>query len=135
MNPPTPAPRSVGRFRWTICGLLFFSVAVNYIDRLVIGILKGPLSERLGWTDADYGNIAAAFSFAYAFGYLFGGRLMDRLGVKRGLPLFVLCWSAAATAHGLCGLMGRDTDGVPCRINPEHNILVPESGSCHGLQS
>ena len=32
----------------------------------------------------DYGNIAAAFSFAYAFGYLIGGRAMDRFGVKRG---------------------------------------------------
>jgi ACS family hexuronate transporter-like MFS transporter len=105
-DPSAPASKDVGNFRWVICGLLFFSVAVNYIDRLVIGILKGPLSETLGWSDADYGNIAAAFSFAYAFGYLFGGRLMDRLGVKRGLPLFVLCWSAAATAHGLCGLIG-----------------------------
>lgn len=98
--------RSGGYYRWTISALLFFSVAVNYIDRLVIGILKRPLSEQLGWSDADYGHIAAAFSFAYAFGYLFGGRLMDRLGVKRGLPMFVLAWSAAAMAHGLCGLIG-----------------------------
>ena len=98
--------KSDGNFRWTICALLFFSVAVNYIDRLTIGILKGPLSERLGWSEVDYGNIAAAFSFAYAFGYLFGGRLLDRLGVKRGLPLFVIVWSAAAMAHGLCGLFG-----------------------------
>jgi ACS family hexuronate transporter-like MFS transporter len=97
-----------GHFRWVICLLLFFSVAVNYIDRLVIGILKQPLSAQLGWNDADYGYIAAAFSFAYAFGYLIGGRAMDRLGVKRGLPIFVLCWSVAATAHGLCGLIGVD---------------------------
>ena len=95
-----------GNFRWLICGLLFFSVAVNYIDRLVIGILKKPLSAQLGWSDADYGHIAAAFSFAYAFGYLFGGRLIDRLGVKRGLTLFVFLWSLAAMAHGLCGLIG-----------------------------
>lgn len=98
--------KSVGRYRWTIAALLFFSVAINYIDRLVIGILKRPLSEQLGWNEADYGHIAAAFSFAYAFGYLFGGRLMDRLGVKRGLPMFVLAWSVAATAHGLCGWIG-----------------------------
>ena len=97
---------SPGNFRWVICVLLFFSVAVNYIDRLVIGILKKPLSEQLGWSDADYGHIAAAFSFAYAFGYLFGGRLMDRFGVKRGLPMFVLVWSLAATAHGLVGFIG-----------------------------
>ncbi|MEO5914496.1 MAG: MFS transporter [Luteolibacter sp.] len=95
-----------GNTRWIICGLLFFSVAVNYIDRLVIGILKKPLSAQLGWSDADYGHIAAAFSFAYAFGYLFGGRLIDKLGVKKGLPIFVFCWSLAAAAHGLCGYIG-----------------------------
>jgi ACS family hexuronate transporter-like MFS transporter len=96
----------VGKFRWVICALLFFSVAINYIDRLIIGILKGPLSAQLGWNDSDYGYIAAAFSFAYAFGYLIGGRAIDRIGVKRGLSIFVLCWSIAALAHGLCGLIG-----------------------------
>ena len=105
-SPVNEARSSGGNYRWVICALLFFSIVVNYIDRLVIGILKGPLSEKLGWSDSDYGNIAAAFSFAYAFGYLFGGWLTDRLGVKRGLPLFVLCWSLAAMAHGLCGVIG-----------------------------
>ncbi|MGC3958408.1 MAG: MFS transporter [Verrucomicrobiota bacterium] len=95
-----------GNYRWVVCGLLFFSVAINYIDRLVIGILKAPLSEALGWSEVDYGNIAAAFSFAYAFGYLIGGRSMDRFGVKKGLPIFVLAWSIAATAHGLVALIG-----------------------------
>lgn len=103
--PPPAVPPVRSHYRWTICGLLFFSVAVNYIDRLVVGLLKAPLSQQLGWSENDYANIAAAFSFAYAFGYLFGGRIMDRLGVKKGLPLFVLAWSAAATAHGLCGLI------------------------------
>ena len=106
VTPPTAVPDGkAGNMRWVICGLLFFSVAVNYIDRLVIGILKKPLSAHLGWNDADYGHIAAAFSFAYAFGYLFGGRLVDRFGVKRGLPVFVLLWSLAAASHGLCGLI------------------------------
>lgn len=99
---PTPA---VGRFRWSICGLLFFSVALNYIDRNIIGILKQPLSRDLGWSETDYAHIASAFQFAYAFGYLFGGRLMDRFGVKRGLPFAVLLWSIAAAAHGLCALL------------------------------
>jgi ACS family hexuronate transporter-like MFS transporter len=91
-----------GNFRWSICALLFFSVAVNYIDRNIIGILKMPLSKELGWGETDYAHIASAFSFAYAFGYLLGGRIMDWIGVKRGLPIFVLLWSFAAAAHGLC---------------------------------
>lgn len=106
MTAAPTTPGKPGNMRWVICALLFFSVAVNYIDRLVIGILKKPLSAELGWSDADYGHIAAAFSFAYAFGYLFGGRLIDRFGVKRGLPVFVFLWSLAAAAHGLCGYIG-----------------------------
>ncbi|MCB1133632.1 MAG: MFS transporter, partial [Verrucomicrobiae bacterium] len=71
-------------------------------DRLVIAVLKPELSAQLGWSETDYGMIAAAQSFAYAFGYLFGGRIIDRMGAKRGLPLFVLLWSLAAVAHGFC---------------------------------
>ncbi|WP_221029187.1 MFS transporter [Actomonas aquatica] len=101
----SPADRPPAHFRWSICGLLFLSIVVNYVHRLTIGILKDPLSQQLGWSETDYGQIAAAFSFAYAFGYLFGGRLLDRWGVKRGLPVFVLAWSLAATAHGLIALL------------------------------
>lgn len=106
---PVPAPAAkIGRFRWSICGLLFFSVALNYIDRNIIGILKGPLSKELGCSETDYAHIASAFQFAYAFGYLFGGRLMDWIGVKRGLPIAVLLWSLAAGAHGLVSLLPHD---------------------------
>lgn len=101
---PGSVPRA-GGFRWAICSLLFFSVALNYIDRNIIGILKAPLSLELGWSELDYAHIASAFQFAYAFGYLLGGRFMDRVGVKRGLPLAVLLWSVAAAAHGLCSLV------------------------------
>ena len=102
---PVGPDRPNTHLRWSICGLLFFSIVVNYVHRLTIGILKDPLSQQLGWSETDYGQIAAAFSFAYAFGYLFGGRLLDGWGVKRGLPIFVTAWSIAATAHGLCGLL------------------------------
>jgi ACS family hexuronate transporter-like MFS transporter len=101
--PGAEGPR--GHFRWAICGLLFCSVAINYIDRNIISILKMPLSAELGWSETDYGHIAAAFQLAYAFGYLLGGRMMDRFGVKRGLPLAVALWSAAAAGHGLCSLL------------------------------
>ncbi len=102
VSPASPAP---GRFRWTICGLLFGSVALNYIDRNIIGILKQPLSDELRWSERDYAHIASAFQMAYAFGYLFGGRVVDRLGVKRGLPWFVFLWSLAAAGHGLVSLI------------------------------
>lgn len=93
--------KRTGNIRWVICTLLFFSVLINYLDRLTISVLKTPLSEMFGWSNTDYGYITGAFSFAYAFGYLLGGRLSDRWGVKKALPYFVGSWSLIAGLHGL----------------------------------
>ncbi len=54
MSPSQSSPQKKTQFRWVICGLLFFSVALNYIDRNIIGILKMDLSKELGWTELDY---------------------------------------------------------------------------------
>ena len=56
----------VGKFRWTICGLLFLAATINYIDRQVIGILKPTLQAQFGWTEIDYGDIVFAFQMAYS---------------------------------------------------------------------
>src|SRR4051812_25748007 len=104
--PDEPAPSlsaadAGGYFRWVICGLLFLATTINYMDRQVIGLLKNQLTHDLGWNEFSYSHIVMAFQFAYALGYLFGGRLMDRFGIKRGLPLAAFWWSVAAVAHGL----------------------------------
>src|SRR6266550_1060522 len=88
----------VGRFRWTICGLLFLAATINYVDRQVIGILKPTLQAEFGWTEIDYGDIVFAFQLAYAIGFLFAGRIMDRLGTKKGFSLALIIWSFAAIA-------------------------------------
>jgi MFS transporter, ACS family, hexuronate transporter len=88
----------VGRFRWTICGLLFLAATINYVDRQVIGILKPTLQAEFGWTEIDYGDIVFAFQLAYAIGFLFAGRIMDRLGTKKGFSLALIIWSFAGIA-------------------------------------
>ncbi|HEY2964237.1 MAG TPA: MFS transporter [Pyrinomonadaceae bacterium] len=91
----------VGRYRWVICGLLFFATTVNYVDRQVLGLLAKDLKSEIGWTEIDYGNIVAAFNAAYAFGLLLAGRLMDRIGTRVGYALAIVWWSLAAMAHAL----------------------------------
>jgi len=92
---------SIGRVRWTICGLLFAASTVNYIDRQVLGILAPDLQRSIGWNEAQYGYIVTAFQAAYAIGFVFAGRLMDWLGSRRGYAIAVGIWSIAAMAHGL----------------------------------
>ncbi|HEY3666906.1 MAG TPA: MFS transporter, partial [Polyangiaceae bacterium] len=66
-----------------------------------IGVLKPVLQQNLGYTELDYGNIVTAFQAAYAIGMLTMGRLMDRLGTRRGFSIAVCLWSIAAAAHAL----------------------------------
>jgi ACS family hexuronate transporter-like MFS transporter len=87
--------------RFTICGLLFFVTTVNYLDRQVFSLLAPTLEDRLGLDKTAYGDISAAFQMSYAMGLLFMGRLMDRLGSRRGFSVTVTLWSLAAMAHAL----------------------------------
>lgn len=91
--------KRVGRYRWTICALLFFASAINYVDRQVIAILKPTLTAEFGWTDIDYGWIIFAFSTAYAIGFIFSGRLMDKFGTKIGFTVAIILWSIGALLH------------------------------------
>ena len=86
--------------RWLICALLFFAAAINYIDRQVIGILKPTLQEQFHFDEQDYAAIVFTFQAAYAIGLLLSGRIMDRIGVRRGFALAVVVWSIGAVMHG-----------------------------------
>jgi ACS family hexuronate transporter-like MFS transporter len=90
-----------GRYRWTICALLFCATTINYMDRQVLGILAPTLQRELSWNEAQYGAIISWFTVAYALGFLVAGQVMDRLGVRRGFALSIVTWSAAAMSHAL----------------------------------
>jgi len=90
-----------GRFRWVICGLLFLGVTKNYMDRQVLGVLKGPLQHEFGWNEIDYGNLVFAFQTAYALGMIFVGRLIDRLGTRIGYAAAMVFWSLASMGHAI----------------------------------
>ena len=85
--------------RWKVSIFLLLITTINYIDRLTFSILAPIINEEFGFSNIDYGNLSAAFLFAYAFGQLFGGKLIDILGSKRALTLAVALWSIAGILH------------------------------------
>ena len=96
----------IGKYRWTICAMLFFATTINYLDRQVLSLLQPLLAEEFGWSNTDYANIAAAFQFVYAISMLFAGRLIDRLGTKWGFAIALIIWSVGAIIHAYAENLG-----------------------------
>ena len=93
--------QAIGKYRWTICALIFFATTVNYLDRAVISLLKDTLEVEFKWSETDYSNLVIAFQLSYAIGLLGAGRFIDWIGTKIGYALATTLWSIAAVAHAL----------------------------------
>ena len=95
------ARKPIASLRWWIGGLLFASTVINYIDRQTLSLLAPYLKLQYHWTNSDYANLAIAFRVAYSIGQTVFGRLMDRIGTRRGLTLTVIWYSAVSMLTSL----------------------------------
>ncbi len=99
--------QAIGNYRWTICALLFFATTVNYLDRQVLSLLQPFLAKKFDWTNTDYANITAVFQLVYAVSMVFAGRIIDKLGTKKGYALAITIWSLAAIIHAMAIPIGQ----------------------------
>lgn len=96
---------NIGKYRWTICGLVFAATTINYLDRNVLGLLKPTLSADgvFGTDKANqelmYSYVVICFQIAYAAGMVIAGRVIDWIGTKRGYAYSLIGWSLAAIGH------------------------------------
>lgn len=102
--------QTIPALRWWICTLLFASTVINYIDRQSLSLLAPFLQSQYKWTNSDYANIVIAFRISYSIGQTLFGRLMDRIGTRRGLSLTVAFYSIVSmlspVARGLKSFAG-----------------------------
>ncbi len=95
------AGKPIASLRWWIGSLLFASTVINYVDRQTLSLLAPYLKLEYHWSNSDYANIAIAFRVAYSIGQTVFGRLMDRIGTRRGLTLTVIWYSLVSMLTSL----------------------------------
>jgi ACS family hexuronate transporter-like MFS transporter len=94
-------PFHVPQLRWLICGVLFFAAVINYVDRGTISILSHHVQKTFHMSETDYGWIIFSFQISYGVMFLVFGRIIDRLGTRRGFALALTWWSFAAMGQSL----------------------------------
>jgi MFS family permease len=108
MNSPSQARPASSNFRWIICGLLFFSTTVNYMDRNVISYLKEYFctpaeAGGFGWSNTDFSHLTAFFTGFYAGMTILAGWVIDKIGTKIGLALSLIIWSVFGILNAFVG--------------------------------
>jgi ACS family hexuronate transporter-like MFS transporter len=104
----TETNKLIGKYRWTICALLFFATTINYMDRQVIGYLKPlfskPITEGgLDWSNTDFALVTSLFTAFYALMTFFAGFIIDKIGTKLGLAYSLIIWSIFGILNAFAG--------------------------------
>ena len=93
--------KKIPALRWWIVALLFGAAVLNYMDRNVLGLLAVSIQKDLHISNQEYARIINCFLVAYTLANLLSGRVVDKLGVRLSLALFVVWWTLA---NGLTGM-------------------------------
>jgi ACS family hexuronate transporter-like MFS transporter len=90
----------IRNLRWGIAVLLLLASILNYVDRQTLSILAPTIQADLRISDEEYGHIVSLFLVAYTVAYLLSGRIVDALGPRVSMALFVGWWSLANMLTG-----------------------------------
>jgi MFS transporter, ACS family, hexuronate transporter len=90
------------RVRWTVLGIDFLCLGLNYADRAAISVAAPFIINEFGFSKAVFGLILTAFFWGYAPFNFIGGYASDIFGPRKVMGIAVAWWSifTALTAVG-----------------------------------
>jgi MFS transporter, ACS family, hexuronate transporter len=89
-----------GDRRWYSVALVTVAIAISYFDRQTLPVAIAAIQHNIPISNQQFSYLQTAFLLSYAALYIGGGRLLDRLGTRRGFLIIMLWWSVACALHG-----------------------------------
>lgn len=86
--------------KWYFVLLVAAAIAISYFDRQTLPVAISSIQRNIPISNSHFSYLQTAFLFSYAAMYVVGGRLLDRLGTRRGFLLIMTWWSLACALHG-----------------------------------
>ena len=137
MTPAQAPGHRSNAWKWWIAVVLFLATVLTYLDRQTLSLCAPMICDEMKLSDEQYGQLLAAFRWAYALMHLVAGFLADRFPLRITYSLAVLVWSAAGAAAAFVGrfsqlLLTRQVLGVgeafnwPCATRLVANMLPPQ---------
>ena len=93
--------RSGMELRWYFVVLVTAAIAISYFDRQTLPVAISAIQRNIPISNQQFSYLQTSFLLSYAALYAIGGRLLDRLGTRRGFMIIMLWWSIACALHSL----------------------------------
>jgi ACS family hexuronate transporter-like MFS transporter len=133
----TSSPALSRRGAWALALTATLTMAVSYVDRQTLAVLAPTVTKALDISEQGYGWLVSAFSLAYLVGTPIAGRVVDRLGARRGLLAAVVVWTCVAALHAVVPGFGAlfalrialglaESPSFPGAAQTVHRALPPE---------
>lgn len=78
---------------WGIAFLLFLFMAVNFIDKTVVGLLAVPMMDELKLTPQEFGLVGSSFFWLFSIAGVIGGFISNRVATTGMLLVMAVAWS------------------------------------------
>ncbi len=85
-------------WKWWLTGVLFLATLLTYLDRQTVAICEDKISSEFHLNGEQYGQLLAAFRWAYGLMQIPAGLMADRLPLRTTFGLAVGLWSLAGAA-------------------------------------
>lgn len=92
--------RGLRYVRWSIMGVFVFAMVLNYLSRSILGVAAPTIMAEQNMSAAEYSWVTGAFQLGIMLQPVCG-YVLDVIGLKLGMVLFVSVWSLLTMAHGL----------------------------------
>lgn len=126
--------------RWYFVLMVTAAIAISYFDRQTLPVAISAIQRNIPISNQQFSYLQTAFLLSYAAMYVVGGRLLDRLGTRRGFMAIMVWWSIACALHGLASgftlllaarfLLGMGEGGAfPAAVRVVAEWVAPEERS------
>lgn len=93
--------KSRNGWKWWISIILFLATVLTYLDRQTLSLCGSMISKEFNLSNEQFGQLLAAFRWAYAITHILSGYLADHYNTRIIFALAVGIWSTAGAAAAI----------------------------------
>jgi MFS transporter, ACS family, hexuronate transporter len=92
--------------RWLPAGSMMLVSVISYVDRNTLALLAPTILKDTHLSVTAYGWVVSAYSILFTIGNPLWGKILDRVGLRKGMAAAVSLWTLASASHAFAAGFG-----------------------------